>query len=120
MADDERRIATIFGLLGALLLVLEGLIELVTGAFLLAVGRGWAAFGAWEHAVLVLVVGVIVGLFAAYGRSRAADRSLAAGIVLVVIALVGWLALGLTAGLAGVLGTLLVLISGILFLIVRH
>jgi len=61
-----------------------------------------------------------VGLFSVYGRSRTADRSLAAGVILVVIALLGWLALGLTAGLAGLLGTLLVLIGGILFLVARH
>lgn len=117
MADDERRLAMVFGILGALLLVLEGLIELVAGVVLIALGHGLAALGTWQHAVIVLVVGVIVGLFTAYGKSSARDRALTAGVILVVIALIGWIAFGLAAGILGILGTLLVLIAGILFLL---
>ena len=117
MADDERRLALIFGLLGALLLVLEGVIGLVTGAVLLAFGHGFRALGAWDHALLLIVVGVIVGFFAVFGRSRSGDRSVAAGVILFAIALLGWLVLGLPTGLLGILGSILVIISGLLFLV---
>lgn len=120
MADEERRLAMIFGFAGALLLVLEGLLELLTGVVLVAVGHGLRALASWEHAFVVILVGVIVGFFASYGRSRTGDRSVAAGVVLLVIALLGWLALGLTGGLLGLLGTLLVVISGVLFLTSRR
>jgi len=119
MTDDGRRLAMVFGWLGALLLILEGLLEIVTGVVLFAIGHGLRAAGSWEHAIVVIVVGVIVGFFAAYGRSRSSDRSVAAGVVLLVIALLGWLAFGLTGGLLGLLGTLFVVISGILFLTSR-
>lgn len=117
MAADELRLAMVFGLLGALLLVLEGLIDLIAGAVLIALGHGLAGLGTWQHAVVVLVVGVIVGLFTAYGRASTGDRALAAGVILVVIALVGWLAFGLAGGILGILGSLFVLIAGILFLV---
>ena len=120
MADDERRLALIFGLLGALLLIIEGLLDLLTGVVLLAFGHGLRALGAWDHALLLTIFGILVGFFAFFGRSRSGDRSLAAGVVLLVIALLGWLVFGLPTGLLGVLGSILVIISGLLFLVSRR
>ena len=117
MGDEERRLGMIFGLIGAVLLVLEGLIELLTGIVLVAIGHGLRALATWEHAFLVIVVGVLVGFFAAYGRSRSGDRAVASGAVLLVVALLGWLAFGIAGGLLGLLGTLLVVIAGLLFLV---
>jgi hypothetical protein len=117
MAEDERRLALILGLLGALFLVLEGLIDLFAGVVLLAFGHGLRALGAWDHAIILTIVGLIVGFFAVFGRSRAGDRSIAAGVVLIVIALLGWLVLGLPNGILGVLGSILAIFSGLLYLV---
>jgi len=112
-----RGIAFLFALLAALLFVVAGVVDFV-GAFLfLAFGSGGHAFGAWYHSVIFVVVGVLVGAFAIFGHSGDRERTLAAGVILVVLAVVGWLALGFGGDLLGVLGALFSLIAGILFLV---
>jgi len=118
MADGgDRRIGFLFGVLGAVLFVLSGLLRLVSGAVVLALGHGVRAVGDWDHAVLLIGVGLIVGVFALMGRGRARDSSVMAGVILVVIALVGWLALGFAGGLLSLLGLVCVLIGGLVFLL---
>jgi hypothetical protein len=116
-ADADRRLGMVLGLLGAALIVLEGLLEAIGGVIFLAVGRTMRAFGFWDHALLLLVVGLLMGFFAVLGRSRDTDRSLPAGVVLVVLVVVGWLVLGVTSGVLALLGSILVLVAGILFLL---
>lgn len=113
--QGERRLAMAFGLLGALLLVLAGLLDLIRGVVLLALGSGFSALGTWGASVILIVVALLAGFFASIGRSR--DRSLASGLVLVVIAIVGWLVLGLASGVLPLLGSLFILIAGVLFLV---
>ena len=116
-ADGDRRLALIFGVLAAVLLVLDAVLRFFLGVVLLASGRAHAAVGSVGGAVVFLVVGLIVGFFAVLGRTRDADRSLAAGLVLIVLALVGWLALGFGGSLLAILAAIFALISGILFLV---
>lgn len=116
-SPSNRRLAMIFGLIGALFFVLEGLLGLVEGAVLLAFGHGYFALGVWGHAFVVIVVGIVVGFFSFFGRSRDRDRGVAAGVVLIVIVVLGWLVLGLAGGVLALLGALFVIIAGVLFLV---
>lgn len=115
-AEGNRRWGMAFGLLGALLLILAGLLDLASGVILAALGSGPGAFGAWSSSFILLIVGLLVGFFSLLGRSRVRDRSFSAGLVLVVLAILGWLVLGLTVGVVPLLGSVFVLVGGVLFL----
>lgn len=118
MADsDLRRLAFLFGIIGALLLVLAGLIDFVGGFVFLALGAGWHALGAWYRSIVYVVVGFLIGLFSAVGRSGSDDSRIAAGAILIVLSLVGWLGLGFAGELLALLAALFALIGGILFLV---
>ncbi len=116
-ADSDRRLALIFGVIAAVLLVVDALLRFLVGAIFLATGRELAALGSANEAVIFLVLGLVIGFFAILGRSREADRSLAVGIILVVLALVGWLALGFAGSVLALLAAVFTLIAGILFLV---
>ncbi len=116
-AQSDRRIGSIFGYLGAALLGIGGIVRLVAGIVDLAGGRSARAFGAFEEALLLIAVALIVGFFAALGSSRATERSLGAGVVLIVLALVGWAILGFGSGVLGLLGIVMVLVAGIVFVV---
>ncbi len=108
----------IFGLIAATLLILAALLRFLAGIVFAVSGRGFLALGSLDGAVILLVLGLLIGFFAILGRSREADRSIAAGVLLVVLAVVGWLALGFGNSLLAILGAVFTLISGILFLVV--
>jgi len=114
---NDRGIAALFGFLGGVFLALDGLLDLVSGAVYVAIRRNFAALGAFDEGIVLVVLGLVVAFLALLGRHRAHDRSLAAGIALVLLAFLGWLALGLGTGVLAVLGLIFVLISGILFLV---
>lgn len=116
-SEGDRRLGMLFGLLGSVLIILSGIFRAIGGALLLAFGHERGAFGTWDQAAVLVAVGLIIGFFSLYGRSGAPDRGLAAGAVLIVLAIVGWLALGFGSGLISLLGALLVLIGGILYLV---
>jgi hypothetical protein len=118
MSDGgDRRIGFVFGGIGAALLILAGFLNLLSGAVFLALGHGARGLGDWGHAIVLVVVGLIVGAFSLIGRGRGRDESLMAGAVLLVIALVGWLALGFANGLVSVLGLVCVLVGGLVYLL---
>lgn len=116
-ADGDRRLGLIFGVVAAVLLVVDALLRFLVGIVFLATGRELAALGSADEAVIFLVLGLVIGFFAVLGRSRGADRSLAVGIILIVLALVGWLALGFGSSLLAILAAVFTLIAGILFLV---
>ncbi|MGI0129299.1 MAG: hypothetical protein ACREDE_08990 [Thermoplasmata archaeon] len=116
-AEGDRRLALIFGLLGAALLIAAGAVRLLAGIALLATGYHFYGRGAFDDALIFLVVGVVIGFFALLGRRRGADRSLAIGVLLVVLSIVGWLALGFASSVFAILAAVFTLISGTLFLI---
>jgi hypothetical protein len=113
--DGDQLLGFIFGLVGAVLLVLAAVIRFFLGVVFLATGHGYAAVGSWGESVIFLVVGLMVGFFTLLGRHRGNDRSLAVGVILIVVAIVGWLALGLGTSLFALIGALFALIAGILF-----
>jgi hypothetical protein len=112
-----RGIAFLFALLAALLFVVAGVVDFVGAFVFLAFGAGGHAFGAWYRSVVFVVVGVLVGAFAIFGHSGDRERTLAAGVILVVLAVLGWLVLGFGGDLLAVLGALFSLIAGILYLV---
>jgi len=116
-ARGDRNLAFLFGALGAILLILDGLIDFVGGVVFLALGFGGHALIAWDRSVIDVVVGLIIGLFAVIGRTGARDRAVAAGVILVVLAIVGWFGLGFAGGVLALLAALFALLSGILYLL---
>jgi hypothetical protein len=113
----DRQLAMVLGIVGALLIVLEGLVDLVRGVVFVAFGHGYLGVSFVGQSVLFIVVGLLIGFFALIGRTRGGERSLAAGVILVVLAIVGWLALGFASGVLALLGSVFVLVSGILYLV---
>lgn len=113
----NRGLALLFGLLAALVFILAAVIDFVGGFVFLVVGSGGHALGAWGRSVIDLVVGLLVGLFAVLGRSGDRDRTVAAGVVLVVLAFVGWFGLGFGDELLALVAVLFALVSGILYLV---
>jgi hypothetical protein len=117
MSDGDRRLGFLFGLLGGLLLVLAALVRFLLGVVFLATGHGYLGLGSIGESILYLVLGLVVGLFAFLGRRGPADRALTAGIVLIVLSLVGWLTLGFGGSLLALLGAVFALIAGIVFVV---
>ncbi len=114
---EERRLGMIFGLLGAALIVVAGIVRAIGGTLELALGHAGRAIGAWEGGILFLVVGGLIGFFALFGRSGPGERGHVSGAVLVVLAVVGWLLLGFGSGLLALLGTVLTLVGGVVYLV---
>ena len=113
----NRGLAFMFGVLSALLLIVAAAVAFVGGFLFLAFGYGGHALGAWGRSIIDVVVALLVGLFSVFGRSGDRERTLAAGIVLVVLAFVAWFALGLVGDILALIGVLFALIAGILFLV---
>jgi hypothetical protein len=119
-AASDRRLAMILGLISALLLVLDGIVSFARGFAYLALGSGYRAVGAaLGQSVVLVVVGLVVGILSLLGRSPGQDRAVVAGIALIVIAIVGWLALGLGYGVLGILAVVFAFLAGIFFLLSR-
>jgi hypothetical protein len=116
-AEGNRGIASVFGILGAVLWLVDAVILLVSGVVYLAVNHGARALGAFDSGIVLFVIGLVVAFFAVLGGRRTRDNSVVAGIVLLVVAIVGWLLLGLASGVLDLLGTIFVLISGVVFLV---
>jgi hypothetical protein len=114
---SNRGLAFLFGILAAIVLILVGIVDFVGGFVFLALGSGSHALGAWSRSVVYVIVGLIFGLFAFIGHSGGDDRRIAAGVILVVLAVVGWFGLGFAGDLLALLAALFALISGILYLV---
>jgi hypothetical protein len=116
-SSDDRRIAFILGILAAIFLLVSALIHFVVGVGGLVTGSGRYALGSFGSSVVDIVVAILIGFFALLGRAPGNDRSVAAGVVLIVLAIVGWAALGFGGELFALLAAVLALISGVLFLV---
>jgi hypothetical protein len=110
--------------IGRLLGFLGGVLLVVDAFFVAVFGYGYAilqrsageALHATVGSIEVFVVGVLVLVFVFVGSNRTRDSSLAAGVVLIVLAVVTWVWIG-PGDLLGVLGALFALLSGVLFLV---
>lgn len=126
---QENRLGFLFGVLAAVMLFLDVLLTIILGVSDIVV-RGFHAatfVGALTHGILDIVFGLLFLVFAAVGgrppwnyqQGRPqSDHSLAAGVILIVLAIGTWyiLGLGLLSALAGIFG----LIGGILLVLYRH
>ena len=116
-STDDRRIAFILGILAAIFLLVSALLHFVVGVSLLVTGGTHSGLGSISSSVVEVVVALLVGLFSVLGRAPGHDRSVVAGVVLVVLAVVGWLALGFGGDLLALLASLLALVAGVVFLV---
>jgi hypothetical protein len=114
---SNRAVGFLFGILGAILIVLEGLLDFIRSALFLAIGHPLIAWDEFTASILFVVLGIVFAVLAMLGRSRGNDRALASGVVMVVLALLGLVVLGFANGLVGLLGTIFVLIGGIFYIV---
>lgn len=115
--QGDRRLGFYFGLLAAVLLALAAILRFVLGVVVLATGHGIAAIGPFGSSLIFVVAALLIGFFSFVGRRPDADRSLAAGVVLIVIAVLGWLVLGFSGSVLAILAGVLAIVGGILFLL---
>ena len=111
----ERTLGWGFGLLGAVLIVAGGLVAAVQGMVSLFGGHLAGAGASGGLAVVLIVIGALAGLFAFLGYRGWRDRPLVSGVLLMAIAVVGWVALGLGANLLALVGGLFVFLAGLLY-----
>jgi hypothetical protein len=123
MDTSERGIAHLFGIVGGGLLWLGGIVAAAFGVADAILGRGFGMeLALLSEAVLLFVVGGLVLVFSHLGTHEWRDRSLASGILLVVLAVVGWGILGLGGNVLALVGALFAFLAGVIFLIdpTRH
>ena len=113
----EERLGYGFGLLGGVLLLLGALVALTMGAVSLVSGSLHAALNAWSETVVLAVVGGLAIFFAFLGHQSWRDRPTSAGLLLVVVAFLGALALGFGGNVVALVGVLFVGLGGLLYLI---
>jgi hypothetical protein len=116
-ANTERTLGHLFGLVGGLLILIGGLVALAFGIADLVVSHAFAAAGALSEAIVLFVVGALVLLFAHLGEHGWKDRTFAAGLMLVILAVIGWAVLGLGSNVVALIGGVLTLLGGVLYLI---
>ena len=113
----EQKLGYWFGVLGGGLLLVGALVSFLVGIVDLAAGRAFGAIDAWSATVLLGIVGGLSMLFARLAYRSWNNRPLSGGILLIVVAVVGWAALGLGANVLALVGALFVFLAGVLFLI---
>ena len=112
----ERNLAFGFGLGGGVLMIAAAIVSAITAGINYANGHTNVTT-AVTATVVLFVIGGLVLLFAYLGQKAWRDRPIATGVVLVVLAAVGWGLLGLGANAIALVGAILALVAGILFLI---
>jgi hypothetical protein len=113
----ERAMGHLFGLAGGLLILVGGVVAVSFGVVDLALGHMIASAGALSEAVILFVVGALVLLFAHLGEHGWKDRPVAPGVLLVILAVIGWAVLGLGTNLLALVGGIFALVAGVLYLI---
>ena len=113
----EREVGHLFGLIGGLLIVVGGVVAAAFGFSDLILARTFGAAASLSEAIVLLVVGGLVLLFAHLGQHGWKDRPLASGVLLVDLGIVSWGVLGLGANVLALLGGILALLAGVLYLI---
>ncbi|HTP55781.1 MAG TPA: hypothetical protein VML53_03825 [Thermoplasmata archaeon] len=113
----ERTLGHLLGLIGGLLVLGGGLVAVAFGTADLVLGRMFGAAGALGEAVVLFVVGALVLLFAHLGEHGWRERPQSTGVLLVVLAVIGWAVLGLGGNVLALVGGIFALIAGVLYLI---
>ena len=113
----EQRLGFGFGLLGGLLFALGGLVSLLLGTADLILGRPIGALNAASEGVLLLVIGGLALLFSWLGHRSWTSRPITSGVLLVLVAVIGWVVVGIGSSLLGLIGSLFVFLAGVLYLL---
>jgi len=113
----ERTLGHLFGLVGGVLIAVGGLAAVIFGFVDLALGRTLGAAGALGEAVILFVLGALVLLFAHLGEHGWKERPATSGVLLVVLAIVGWAALGLGTNVLALIGGVFALLAGVMYMI---
>jgi len=118
MSDlTERGVAWGLGVVGGVLFLAAALVSLAVGTFDLAVGHAMSALGAGTEAVVLFVVGALALFFSYLAHRPWQSHAFTAGVLLVVIAAIGWVVLGFGGNLLALLGAVFVFLAGVLYLI---
>lgn len=113
----EQRLGFGFGLLGGVLIGLGGLVSLLLGTADLILGRPIGALNAASEGVLLLVVGGLALLFSWLGHRSWASHPITSGVMLVLVAVIGWVVVGIGSSLLGLVGSLFVFLAGVLYFV---
>jgi hypothetical protein len=113
----EQRLGWLFGVAGAALFAIAGIVALVVGAADFVVGRMLSAVSVDTQAILLFVVAGLAFLFAYLGHRTWSNRPLTVGVALVVVAAIGWVVLGLGDNVIALVGAILVFLAGVLQMI---
>jgi hypothetical protein len=113
----ERGLGHLFGLIGGALIIVGGVVAAAFGFADLVLGHTFGAMSALGEAVVLAVVGALVMLFAYLGDHEWRDRPVASGVLLVLLALIGWAVLGLGVNVLALVGGIFALLAGALYLI---
>jgi len=117
MSDlTERNLGWGFGLLGGALVVVAAIVRGLVGTFDLVTGRFAGAMGAGAAAILLFAIGALALFFSYLAHRPWSDRPFTAGVLLVVIAVIGAV-IGLGGSVIALVGALLVFLAGLLFLL---
>ncbi len=112
-------LATLLGLIGGVLIIVGVLIGgLIAGLGDLIAGNGRGFAGLIYAGVIDLVLGLLILVFTSYSRSHPPPDKAGGGVVLIVLAAIVWFfAGGSLYFIFVVLGAVLALLAGILFLL---
>ncbi|MFI5414444.1 MAG: hypothetical protein ACHQ16_02095 [Candidatus Lutacidiplasmatales archaeon] len=112
----SRSLARTLGFVGALLLLLGSVFTFFLGVVFAAVHRSFLeGLGATALALEQFVVAILLLFFVVLAGSHRGDYRLAGGVVIAVVSLVGLIFLG--GGILVVIGLILTLVAGILFVV---
>jgi hypothetical protein len=118
MDDSDRGVAHLFGIVGGVLIGIGGIFAVAVGIADAVLGRPIGVeIAALSEAILLFVVGGLVLLFSHFASGSWRERPLTSGILLVVLAVLGWGFLGLGSNLLALVGGLFALLAGVLYLI---
>jgi hypothetical protein len=113
----ERALGHLFGLIGGALFIVGGVVAAAIAFADMILGHPFAAMGALGEAAVLAVVGALVLLFAYLGEHEWKERPVASGVLLVLLALIGWAVLGLGVNVLALVGGIFALLAGALYLI---
>ena len=113
----EQRLGFGLGLLGGILIGLGGIVSLLLGTADLILGHPIGALSAASEGVLLLVVGGLAVLFGWLGHRSWSGHPITSGVMLILVAVIGWVLVGIGSSLLGLIGSLFVFLAGVLYLL---
>ncbi len=113
----ERGMGHLLGLIGGALLTVGGVVAAAIGVADLILGRTAGAMGAFSETAVLVVLGGLVLLFAYMGEHEWKDKPVVSGVLLVLLALISWGVTDLGANALALVGGILAIVAGALYLI---